>query len=135
MLARRLEVLLPFVVKEDQTGFIKGRNSHNSIRRLLNVIQLYQLQAIDGLVVFLDAEIAFDHVDWPYLFYTLEQFGLDDNFVKWVKVLYTQPMAAVITNGLRSTNFVVQRGNRQGCPPPVYCLHFCSGKQSFRGSY
>lgn len=33
-----------------------------------------------------------------------------------MKVLYTEPLAAVLTNGLRSTNFVVQRGSRQGCP-------------------
>lgn len=86
------------------------------IRRLLNIIQLSEQQAIDGLVISLDAEKAFDRVEWSYLFLTLEQFGLGDGFAGWVKDLYTQPMAAVITNGLRSTNFMVQRGCRQGCP-------------------
>ena len=83
---------------------------------MLNIIQLSEQQAIDGLVISLDAEKAFDRVEWSYLFRTLEQFGLGDGFAGWVKVLYTQPMAAVITNGLRSTNFMVQRGCRQGCP-------------------
>ena len=49
-------------------------------------------------------------------FSTLNRFGLGDGFVRWVKVLYTEPMATVLTNGLRSTNFLVQRGTRQGCP-------------------
>lgn len=67
-------------------------------------------------MVSLDAEKAFDRVEWSYLFFTLDRFGLGDSFARWVKILYTQPMAAVVTNRLRSTKFVVQRGNRQGCP-------------------
>ena len=58
-----------------------------------------------------------------FIFY-IEQFSLGDGFVKWVKVLYTQPMAAVITVGLRSTNVMVQRGSRQGCPLSPF---LCSG--------
>lgn len=116
VLARRLEGLLPIIVKEDQTGFIKGRNSYNNVRRLLNIIQLSEQQEINGLVVSLDAEKAFDRVEWSYLFFTLDRFGLGDDFVRWVKVLYMEPMAAVLTNGLRSTNFTIQRGSRQGCP-------------------
>ncbi len=38
VLATRLEKLLPTIVKEDQTGFIKGCNSCNNVCRLLNVI-------------------------------------------------------------------------------------------------
>ncbi len=64
----------------------------------------------------LDAEKAFDRVEWSYLFYALEEFGLGDNFVNWIRVLYNTPMAAVLTNRLRSDNFSLQRGNRQGDP-------------------
>lgn len=124
ILATRLEDSLPQLIKEDQTGFIKGRSSGNSIRRLLNIIQFSHQQKMDSLVVSMDAEKAFDRVEWPYLFYTLSKFGLGENFVSWVKLLYTGPLAAVITNGLRSSSFGVSRGTRQGCPlsPLLFAL-------------
>lgn len=116
ILATRLEALLPRIIKEDQTGFIKGRNSYNNVRRLLNVIQAFQQRDIDGLVLSLDAEKAFDRVEWSYLFYSLNKFGLGDSFIRWVKILYDNPQAAILTNGLKSNNFSLFRGTAQGCP-------------------
>ena len=52
---------------------------------------------------------------WSYLFFALTRFGLGDKFIKWVKVLYDDPQAAVLTNGLRSNSFSIHRGTRQGC--------------------
>lgn len=86
------------------------------MRRLLNVIHLSQNSDEPFLVLSLDAEKAFDHVEWSYLFFALEEFGLGEIVVNWVKVLYNSPVAAVITNGMRSSNFALHRGNRQGNP-------------------
>ncbi len=56
ILATNLEDLLPILIKEDQTGFIKG----NDVRHLFNVIQAFEQKSIDGLVLSLDAENACD---------------------------------------------------------------------------
>lgn len=71
---------------------------------------------IFALTLSLDAEKAFDHVEWSYLFYSLERFGLGDNFIRWVCLLYSTPVVAVVTNGHRSVNFSLFRGTRQGWP-------------------
>lgn len=103
ILALRLEKVLPHIVKEEQTGFVKGPNN---LRRLLNIIQLTQNSKDLVLMLSLDAEKAFNQFEWSYLFYALEEFGLGDNFVNWIRVLYNAPTAAVLTNRLRSDCFL-----------------------------
>lgn len=43
--------------------------------------------SIDGQVISPDAEKAFIPVEWSFVCYTLEKFGLADNFIKWVQAL------------------------------------------------
>lgn len=64
----------------------------------------------------LDAEKAFDRVQWEFLFAALSHFGFGQTFISWIKILYKSPKAAVITNGLISPLFNLTRGTRQGCP-------------------
>lgn len=98
ILALRLEKILPTIINNDQTGFITGRNSCNNVRRILNIIQLCQQNNLKGMVVSLDAEKAFDRIEWDFLFFTLKEFDLGKDFIEWVKLLYHNPVGAVITN-------------------------------------
>lgn len=115
ILATQLEGVLPLLINEDQTGFIKGCQSYNNMCRLLNMVQFFQQRSMQGLVLSLDAEKAFDRVEWPYLFNTLHKFGLGETFIRWINLLYKNTLSAVLTNGLRSPNFQTQRGTKQGC--------------------
>ncbi len=77
------------------------------------------------IIVALHAEKAFDRVNWKFLFSTLERFGFGESFINWIKILYTSPLATVITNGLASRSFTLHRGTRQGCPlSPLTFHHF-----------
>lgn len=124
VLACRLESMLPKLIKPDQTGFIKSRYGTDNIRRLLNVINFVQGEGHPALVLSLDADKAFDRVEWDFLFATLDKFNLGNNFIKWIQLLYSDPKATVVTNGLASTPFRIGRGMRQGCPlsPLLFAL-------------
>uniref|UniRef100_A0A3P9JRC9 Reverse transcriptase domain-containing protein n=1 Tax=Oryzias latipes TaxID=8090 RepID=A0A3P9JRC9_ORYLA len=111
ILSLRLESFITLLIKPDQTG-------------LLNIIQQAQDKKMKGLLVSLDSLKAFDRVEWSYLFQTMDMFKLGANFVDWVKLLYSSPKEAVITNSHCSNYFFLERGTRQGCPlsPLLFAL-------------
>ena len=123
-LATRLEKILPVIISEEQNGFIKGRQLFFNVRTLLNVIFSGHSASTPEVVISLDAEKAFDRVEWRYLFEVLQQFGLGNRFIYWIRLLYTNPQASVHTNNSRSKYFTLSRGTRQGCPlsPLLFAL-------------
>ncbi len=123
VIARRLEPVLPSVISLDQNGFVKNRQAFHNIRRVLNVIHTRE-GTPDAAILSLDAEKAFDRTEWSYLFDVLSCFGFGNYFRKWIKILYTDPMAEVATNYLISSPFKLSRGTHQGCPllPMLFVL-------------
>lgn len=115
ILAQRLNPIISTIIDEDQTGFIPGRQSFFNVRRLFNLIFSPHSTIHPEVILSLDAEKAFDRIEWTYLFAVLEKFGMGPTFCRWIKVLYSTPMAAVRTNGLISEYFPLYRGTRQGC--------------------
>lgn len=115
-LARRLEKVLPTIISQEQTGFIKGRQLFYNVRTLLNVIYSKGTAAVSEVVISADAEKAFDRVEWSYLFAVLRKFGFGNVFISWIRLLYTSPFVSITTNNFQSSLFSLNRGCRQGCP-------------------
>lgn len=108
VLAMRLDSTIPLLISKDQTGFIKNRHFFFNFRRLFNIIYVPSFPICSEAVVSLDAEKAFDRVEWEYLFYP--------KIISWVRLLYSLPSASVRINNINSVYFSLQRGTRQGCP-------------------
>ena len=60
------------MIDEDQTGFVLGRQTHDLIRRILHIIHKIQKNKIPAAFS-LDAEKAFDRVNWDFLYLTLQK--------------------------------------------------------------
>ncbi len=116
ILAFRLEVVLPSIISEEQTGFIKGRYSFSNICTLFYILFSRQNSVSSEVVISLDAEKAFDRIEWVNLFRVLKEFGFGEGLISWIRLLYVDPQASVSTNSVNSEYFTLSRGTRQGCP-------------------
>ena len=46
----------------------------------------------------------------------LEKFNFGKTFIKWIEILYTDPVMVVKNNGYFTKKITISRGLRQGCP-------------------
>ena len=115
IIARRMHAFTRDLIDEDQTGFVNGRQTHDNIRRTLHIIDQANKQKRDTILVSVDAEKAFDRVNWTFLFTVLEKFGFNDKSIQIIRTLYQRPTARIKINGSLSNKFDLQRSTRQGC--------------------
>ena len=116
ILARRMEIAMPLLIDEDQTGFIKNRQTQDNIRRALHIIERINEDQIEAIILSLDAEKAFDSVGWEFLYLVMDRFGFCRDFICCIQALYSSPTARIKINGSLSNSLTLQRGCRQGCP-------------------
>ena len=67
MLARTLDPHLPKFIHNDQNGFVRNRHGFHNIRGVLNILHEKAGDKVTA-VLSLDAQQAFDRIEWPYLF-------------------------------------------------------------------
>ena len=75
ILANRLSTVLPRLLNPDQAGFVKGRSAPDVALTLKTVLAHAATNTVDGALVFLDQEKAYDRVSHDYLFAVLQEFG------------------------------------------------------------
>ena len=77
------------VVAPDQNCGVPGRYIGENVLFLRDVVELGNECNLPAALLSLDQEKTFDLVDWRFLFATLAKMGVGDNFIQWVKLLYT----------------------------------------------
>ena len=87
-IASRINTLLPNLISDDQTGFVKNRFIGENIRLIDSVMKFSTSWNIPGLLLFLDFEKAFDTLEWAFIHKTLRYFNFGPSLIKWIKVFY-----------------------------------------------
>ena len=70
MLATRIKGILDFLISQSQYGCIQGRYTGEATRLIYNVNK-----QIDGLLMLIDFEKAFNLISWIFLYNVLEYLG------------------------------------------------------------
>lgn len=115
IIAKRFEQFMPDIIDEDQSGFIKGRQTHDNIRRTLHILEHVKCNNVSAAFISLDAEKAYDCVSWVFLYEVLERFGLNKKAIQCIKALYQNPTAKIKINGSLTESIHLERSTRQGC--------------------
>ena len=119
-IANRIKSVLPKIITETQTGFIKGRYIGENVRLLEELLDYVEDKNISCLLFFSDFEKAFDSVDHNFLLKSLKHYNFGDSLIRWVNVFYSNIKSSILNNGFMTDFFNIERGVRQGCPLSPY---------------
>ena len=131
ILANRLYEILPYIIHQDQVGFLKNRFIGENLLDLTAVIEYLKENDEEGILVSADIEKAFDSVHWETMYSFFEAFGISSRFCNMVRMLYLNTSSCTINNGYCSKWFKISRSLRQGCcfsPPGFFGFY-----RNFRG--
>lgn len=102
VLSKRLNQVILSLLHTGQAGFMPGRNTSFSLRKLFINLQAMHDNVSTRVIVTLDTAKAFDSVEWGYLWRCMEGYGFGPKFIRWVQLLYQHPTARVVANGCPS---------------------------------
>ena len=115
VLTERLLYVLPTIIHATQTA-VYGRKIDQNIHLVRDLIEMANRDDDTAAFIFLDQEKAFDRVNHDFLFKTMKAFGIGENFINWVRNIYSNAASIININGFFSERIPLQRGVRQGCP-------------------
>ena len=101
-LSEKLKVVLPDLISSQQSKYVK--------------IEITEIENVDGFLVPMDIEKAFDSLDHNFLISTLEKYGFGQNFILWVEILLKDQESCVINPGKTTKYILLGRGPLQGDP-------------------
>ena len=71
-------------------------NIHKSITVIHHI---NKLKDKNHMIISIDAEKAFDKIQYPFMIQTLQKMGIEGTCLNIVKVVYDKPTANIILNG------------------------------------
>ena len=119
-LAKRLQNVLPEIIHSNQNAFVKGRSIFDAIRTIDDLMEYVKENDLNGILVAIDFEKAFDTLNLNFLIRTLHKFNFGPSFIQWIRTLYKNVKSCVMNNGFTTGPFTLSRGVRQGDPLSQY---------------
>ena len=83
-LANRIKPILQYLIHEDQTGFMEGRNISTNIRKTFEIIQYAIDNRIPALIMTIDFAKCFDRIEHCAMESVLNYFGFGPNYIQWI---------------------------------------------------
>jgi len=104
------------VIRPTQTAFMQGRHILEGVLILHETIHELHRKKMDGVLLKLDFEKAYDKVQWPFLQQVLRMKGFGSLWCKWIENFVSQGSVGIKVNDDLGQYFRTYEGLRQGTP-------------------
>ena len=115
VLAIRLQSVLHTLINENQVGFLKNRSINDHIRLIDDMINISNKNNLQGMLISLDFQKAFDSVSKNAIIACMKRFNFGPIYTNYVTTILNDTEASVKNAGWLSSWFTTSRGVRQGC--------------------
>ena len=114
-----LKSVISTIVNENQVAYVN--NSFIESGRLISgVLENTNSLNIEGLLMTVDIEKAFDSINHSFLICVLKKVGFGNEFRKWIQILVKKLESCVMNDGKIKPYFRLERGTRQEDPISAY---------------
>ena len=90
-------------------GFIPGMQGFFNICKSVTVIHhINKLKDKNHMIISIDAEKAFDKIQYPFMIKTLQKAGIEGTYLNIIKAIYDKRTANIILNGEKLKAFLLK---------------------------
>lgn len=118
ILVQRIIPLLIGFISPMQATFLEGRRDFDNV--IIAQELIYSLGRRKGkegyMVVKIDLEKTYDHLEWSFIRMVLIHFGFLENIIKLILSCVSSTSTSLLFNGSKLLTFLPSRGIRQGDP-------------------
>ena len=104
------------MIDPSQTGAGPDKVIFDNLFSINSILEYMDVNELDGLLISLDQEKAFDRVEHHFITEVLKAMNSPVNFITWVGILYKNINSKVQVNALLTNIVPITRSIRQGFP-------------------
>ena len=121
----RIRPVIDKVLRTNQNGFRKGRSTTSHILALRRIVEELRNYNREAIIIFIDFRKAFDSITREKMFQILAAYGIPEEIVDAIKIMYQDTSAKVITPEGISEAFDITTGVLQGDPLAPFLFIIC----------
>ena len=88
VIATRLQKVIPEIIHFNQNAYVKGRTIFDAVRTIDDIMEFTERYQMNGLLVAIDFQKAFDSINHDFMFKALSVFNFGPSLIRWIQIFY-----------------------------------------------